>query len=170
MVIDQEKQHQEIPYIKYYGALRSFFKPRRCLTCIDHYGELADVCFGDIHIKPYCEDKIGISSWIVRNPYFDGLFKEASKEGYIYMNELDAKTLNESQKAMLYPKQRRAKAIMNMDKLIGLKCAIYDKQLEQPHVKDYISEVVCHCQRYIGKHKYLWWIIDFFFNKSANKK
>ncbi len=170
MVIDQEKQHQEIPSIKYYGALRSFFKPRRCLTCIDHYGELADVCFGDIHIKPYCEDKIGISSWIVRNPYFDGLFKEASKEGYIYMNELDAKTLNESQKAMLYPKQRRAKAIMNMDKLIGLKCAIYDKQLEQPHVKDYISEVVCHCQRYIGKHKYLWWIIDFFFNKSVNKK
>lgn len=170
MVIDQEKRRQEIPFIKYYGALRSFFKPRRCLTCVDHYGELADVCFGDIHIKPYSEDKIGISSWIVRNPYFDGLFKEASKEGYIYMNELDAITLNESQKTMLYPKKRRAKAIMNMDKLIGLKSAIYDKQLEQPHVKDYISEVVCLCQRYIGKNKYLWWIIDFFFNKSVNKK
>lgn len=160
MVIDQEKQHQEIPYIKYYGALRSFFKPRRCLTCIDHYGELADVCFGDIHIKPYSEDKIGISSWIVRNPYFDDLFKEASKEGYIYMNELDANTLNESQQTMLYPKKRRAKAIMNMDKLIGLKYAIYDKQLEQPHIKDYISEIICHCQRYIGKHRKMWWIIN----------
>ena len=160
MVIDQEKQHQEIPFIKYYGALRSFFKPRRCLTCIDHYGELADVCFGDIHIKPYSEDKTGISSWIVRNPYFDNLFKDASKEGYIYMNELDANTLNESQKAMLYPKKRRAKAIMNMDKLIGLKSAIYDKKLEQPHIKDYISEIICHCQRYIGKHKKMWWIIN----------
>lgn len=169
MVIDQEEQRQEIPCIKYYGALRSFFKPRRCLTCIDHYGELADVCFGDIHIKPYSEDKIGISSWIVRNPYFDDLFKEASKEGYIYMNEIDAHTLNESQKTMLYPKKRRAKAIMNMDKFIGLKCAVYDKQLEQPHIKDYISEIICHCQRYIGKHKYLWWIIDLFFNKSVNK-
>ena len=170
MVLDQERQRQEIPYIKYYGALRSFFKPRRCLTCIDHYGELADVCFGDIHIKPYSEDKIGISSWIVRNPYFDNLFKEASKEGYIYMNELDAITLNESQKTMLYPKKRRAKAVMNMDKLIGLKSAIYDKQLEQPHIKDYISEIVCHCQRYIGKRKSLWWIIEFFFNKSFDKK
>lgn len=170
MVIDQENQHQEIPYIKYYGALRSFFKPRRCLTCIDHYGELADVCFGDIHIKPYSEDKVGISSWIVRNPYFDELFKNASKKGYIYIDGLDAKTLNESQKAMLYPKNRRAKAIMNMDKFIGLKCAIYDKQLEHPYIKDYISEVICHCQRYIGKHKFLWWIIDFFFNKSVNKK
>lgn len=170
MVIDQKSQRQEIPYIKYYGALRSFFKPRRCLTCIDHYGELADVCFGDIHIKPYSEDKIGISSWIVRNPYFDNLFKEASKEGYIYMNELDAITLNESQKTMLYPKKRRAKAVMNMNKLIGLKSAIYDKQLEQPHIKDYISEIVCHCQRYIGKRKSLWWIIEFFFNKSFDKK
>lgn len=160
MVIDQGNQHKEIPYVKYYGALRSFFKPRRCLTCIDHYGELADVCFGDIHIKPYSEDKIGISSWIVRNPYFDNLFKEAFKEGYIYMNELDAITLNESQKTMLYPKIRRAKAIMNMDKFIGLKSAIYDKQLEQPHIKDYISEIICHCQRYIGKHRKMWWIIN----------
>lgn len=160
MVIDQEKRRQEIPYIKYYGELRSFFKPRRCLTCIDHYGELADVCFGDIHIKPYSEDKIGISSWIIRNPYFDNLFKEASKEEYIHINELDANTLNESQKTMLYPKKRRAKAIMNMDKLIGLKCAIYDKQLEQPHIKDYISELICHCQRYIGKHRKMWWIIN----------
>lgn len=165
MVIDQEKQHHEIPFIKYYGALRSFFKPRRCLTCIDHYGELADVCFGDIHVKPYNEDKIGISSWIVRNPYFDDLFKEAFKEGYIYMSELDAHTLNESQKTMLYPKKRRAKAIMNMDKFIGLKCAVYDKQLEQPHIKDYISEIICHCQRYIGNHRKMWWIINL-----SNKK
>ena len=86
------------------------------------------------------------------------------------MNELDAITLNESQKTMLYPKKRRAKAVMNMDKLIGLKSAIYDKQLEQPHIKDYISEIVCHCQRYIGKRKSLWWIIEFFFNKSFDKK
>ena len=76
------------------------------------------------------------------------------------MNELDAITLNESQKTMLYPKKRRAKAIMNMDKFIGLKSAIYDKQLEQPHIKDYISEIICHCQRYIGKHRKMWWIIN----------
>lgn len=169
MVIDHEMQHQEIPYVKYYGALRSFFKPRRCLTCIDHYGELADVCFGDIHIKPYSEDKIGISSWIVRNPYFDNFFKEASQEGYIYMNELDAKTLNESQKTMLYPKKRRAHAIMNMDRLIGKKTVKYDFELERPHLKDYISEILCQIQRYIGKHPSLWWIIDYLYNRSVKK-
>lgn len=170
MVIDQEKQHQEIPYIKYYGALRSFFKPRRCLTCIDHYGELADVCFGDIHIKPYSEDKIGISSWIVRNPYFDDLFKEASKEGYIYMNELDANTLNESQKAMLYPQKRKAKALMNLDKLLFRKSAEYDVALEKPQMKDYISLFITNVQRYIGRHKRLWFIVEYLYNKKTKNE
>ena len=53
-------------YQSYYHPLRSFFIPRRCLFCIDHYGELGDVCFGDIHIEPYIEDKIGVNSLIVR--------------------------------------------------------------------------------------------------------
>ena len=165
----ESKSLISIPYIRYYGALRSFFKPRRCLTCIDHYGELADVCFGDIHIKPYSEDKIGISSWIVRNQYFEDLFKKAAEEGYIRMETLDAFTLNESQKAMLYPKQRRAHAIMNMDRLIGRKTVSYDKELEHPHLKDYVSEIICLCQRFVGRHKCFWGIVDFFYNRSINK-
>lgn len=148
-----------VPFSKYYGNLRSFFKPRRCLSCIDHYGELADVCFGDIHIKPYSEDKIGISSWIVRNPFFDELFKQAADEGYIIMNRLDAYVLNESQKVMLYPKKRRAHAIMNMDRCLLRQIAKYDVELDKPTYKDYLSEIICNYQRFIGKHKILWWII-----------
>lgn len=154
-----------IPYDQYYGALRSFFKPRRCLTCIDHYGELADVCFGDIHIKPYSEDKIGINSLIVRNPIFDEMLKNASEEGYIYFKDLDANTLNESQKVMLYPKQRRVHAMMNLDKLLFRQTAKYDIVLEKPHLKDYLSEMIYACQRYIGKHKKLWWLISLFSDK-----
>lgn len=159
-----------VPYVSYYGNLRSFFKPRRCLTCIDHYGELADVCFGDIHIPPYSEDKIGINSWIIRNPYFNNLFKDAAQEGYLTMEELDAHTLNESQKAMLYPKQRRAHAIINMDKIFGKATVKYDTILDTPTLKDYVAEVICHCQRFIGKHPSLWWIIDFLYNRRINKK
>lgn len=108
LVVNAADKRTEFPFIHHYGALRSFFKPRRCLTCIDHYGELGDACFGDIRIKPYSDDKTGISSWIVRNPYFEDLLKQAEADGYIKMDELDPFTLNESQKAMLYPKQRRA--------------------------------------------------------------
>ena len=166
----ESKSVISIPFTHYYGALRSFFKPHRCLTCIDHYGELADVCFGDIHIKPYSDDKIGISSWIVRNPYFEDLFKQAEKEGYIKMEGLDAYILNESQKAMLYPKQRHAYAVMNMDKWIGRKVASYNRFLEKPKLKDYITEVICHCQRYVGRHRWLWWVIDFLYDKRLKQK
>lgn len=56
-------------YQSYYHPLRSFFVPTRCVMCIDHYGELSDVSFGDIHIEPYMQDTIGINSFIVRNPF-----------------------------------------------------------------------------------------------------
>ena len=154
-----------IPFNRYYGALRSFFKPRRCLTCIDHYGELADVCFGDIHIKPYSDDKTGISSWIVRNAYFDSLFKQAEKEGYIKMEVLDAHTLNESQKAMLYPKKRKANTLMRLDKFKGRAIAEYDVELPNPQWKDYVSILVTNAQRFIGWHRSLWFIIDYLYDK-----
>jgi len=47
-----------------------------------------------------------------------------------------------------------------MDKLIGRQTPIYDKQVENPALKDYISEIICHAQRFIGSHKSLWWIIE----------
>lgn len=163
----KSKSMISISFTRYYGALRSFFKPHRCLTCIDHYGELADVCFGDIHIKPYSDDEVGISSWIVRNPWFEELFRQAAAEGYIKMDNVDAHTLNESQKAMLYPKQRRARAVMGMDRLMGKRTASYDKTLDEPGIRDYVAEIICHCQRFVGRHKWLWWIIDFLYDRRA---
>lgn len=149
-----------IPFIRYYGQIRSFFKPHRCLTCIDHYGELADVCFGDIHIKPYSDDKIGISSWIVRSGYWDNLFCQAAKDGYIKMNQLEPEVLNRSQGDMLFPKKRRAKAVMNMDRLLGRVTARYDRNLDKPGMMDYIKELSCHMQRFIGRRPYLWFLIN----------
>lgn len=173
LTIETAGQHREskskisIPYIHYYGRLRSFFKPRRCLTCIDHYGELADVCFGDIHIKPYSDDEIGISSCVVRSSYFDELFVKAQEEGYITISPVDAFTLNESQKVMLYPKKRKAKALMNMDRMLGRKAADYAGELDniKPSAKDYLSMILTNAQRYIGLHKRLWFIIDYLYNK-----
>lgn len=162
LTIEQNNgKNVSVPYTSFYGPLlRSFFKPHRCLTCIDHYGELADVCFGDIHIKPYDEDKVGISSWITRTGFWEEQFKNAAKEGYIKMDDIDAETLNRSQKAMLYPKKRRANAVMTMDKIIGRVVPQYDRPLDKPGVMEYIGGIVCHCQRFIGRHKCLWWLIE----------
>lgn len=158
---NSEYQELKVPYTHYYGPmLRSFFKPHRCLTCIDHYGELADVCFGDIHIAPYNQDKIGVSSWITRTEYWEHLFKKAAEEGYIKMDELSEKILNASQATMLYPKRRKAAAVMAMDKILGRNVPQYDKPLDGASVKDFVAELVCHAQRFIGKHRSLWWIIE----------
>lgn len=156
-----DSRELKIPYYQYYGPmLRSFFKPHRCLTCIDHYGELADVCFGDIHIPPYDEDKVGISSWMTRTEFWEEQFRNAEHDGYIRMDDVDAETLNKSQAAMLYPKKRRAKAVMTIDKMIGRAVPQYDRPLEKPSVKDYITEIICHVQRFVGRHKSLWWLIE----------
>lgn len=155
----------QIPFSQYYGKmLKSFFKPHRCLSCVDHYGELADVCFGDIHIKPYSDDHIGISSWIVRNKFWNDLFVKAMDDGYIKMDQITPDILNKSQAEMLFPKMRRARAVMNMDKLLGRKIAVYDRILDKPQMMDYIKEVFCHVQRFIGRRPYLWFII-----KALNK-
>jgi coenzyme F420 hydrogenase subunit beta len=160
----------DIPFIDYYGALRSFFKPRRCLSCIDHYGELADVNFGDIHIAPYTEDAVGISSVVVRSSDYQRLLLQAADEGVLHLETINHTIVNESQKEMLYPKQRRVKAIMSMDRLLFRKTAVYDKELDKPRLKDYISEVLCNCQRFVGKHPSLWFIIRYVFSKKIPKE
>ena len=162
LTINQQKGNNlSIPFTTYYGPmLRSFFKPHRCLTCIDPYGELADVCFGDIHIPPYDEDKVGVSSWITRTEFWEEQFCNSAKEGYIKMDDVVSTTLNKSQAAMLFPKKRRAQAVMTMDMILGRAVPQFDCPLDKPSVKDYISEIICHCQRFVGRHKRLWWIID----------
>ena len=160
----------DIPFINYYGALRSFFKPRRCLTCVDHYGELADVNFGDIHINPYIEDKVGVSSVVVRNPLYHKLIVQAMQEGVLHLEHVDHQVVNESQKEMLYPKQRKARALMTIDRVLHRKVAVYDKELEKPRVKDFLSEILCNIQRFIGRHPSLWFVIRYLFKKRMPKE
>lgn len=161
LTINAAEKNISIPFNQYYGSmLRSFFKLHRCLTCIDHYGELADVCFGDIHIHPYDKDKIGTSSWITRTDFWEEQFRNAVRDGYIRMVDIDAETMNRGQATMLYPKSRRAHAVMNMDRMLGRAVPQYDRMLAQPSIKDYMSEIICHCQRFLGRHRGLWWIIE----------
>lgn len=166
MVIKSRDNEISVPYVYYYGRLRSFFKPRRCLTCIDHYGDLADVSFGDIYISPYNKDKVGINSCIVRNKYFNTLLLQAKQERKLDINPIDCFTLNESQKTMLYSKKRKARALMEIDNRIGRKNAFYDEILPKPYIRDYFSVIVTNIQRYIGRHRSLWFIIHFLYNKK----
>ena len=134
-------------YQSYYHPLRSFFVPRRCLFCIDHYAELADVCFGDIHIRPYSDDKVGVNSIIVKNKKWLSLLEDCQKAGEVHIDEVSFKIVSDSQK-------------MSFKKKLRMTVPIYDVDyLRQPTKRDYLDYIQNRFQQYIGCHKSLWWLV-----------
>lgn len=140
----------------YYHPLRSFFIPRRCLYCIDHYGELGDICFGDIHISPYSEDKIGISSVIVRNHHWLNLLIECQNDAALVLHEVPFQTVSESQ-AMSFKKKGRNGAFINISRRLGYRVPEYDvNYLRQPTWHDWVDYLSNMFQQFLGRHKTLW--------------
>lgn len=156
---DKNKIYKE-RYQSYYHPLRSFFIPRRCLFCIDHYGELGDVCFGDIHIEPYIEDKIGINSLVIRKKIWLDLLMEAKADGYITLNNISSETLKQSQK-MAYKKKERNGQFINLNKSLGYVVPQYDVDyLKRPTIKTIFDYLQNRCQQFLGLHKSLWWLVS----------
>lgn len=147
-------------YQSYYHPLRSFFVPRRCLFCIDHYGELGDVCFGDIHIEPYIQDTIGVNSLVVRKKMWLDWLMEAQKEGRITLDEISVEVLNSSQK-MAYKKKGRNGAFINLNRLFGRAVPEYDVDyLRKPTMKTLVDYLQNRMQQFIGRNKSLWIFIN----------
>ena len=147
-------------YQSYYHPLRSFFIPRRCLFCIDHYGELGDVCFGDIHIKPYMDDKIGVNSLVVRKQEWLDLLEEAQSEGFITLDEIPVETLNASQQ-MAGKKKGRNERFIVLNKRLGRVLPEYDVPLpDKTGLKTVLDYLQNRAQQFLGRHKSLWWLVS----------
>jgi len=166
-----DNQEIKVPYRKYYSQLRSFFKPKRCLTCIDHYGYLADICFGDIQTGRYKSDTIGVNSVITRSRYFDDLIVQAKNEGVISLKYINSSIINESQQEMLQQIKKNIFALnMVIDKMLGNAIPKYDVMLEKSFsMRSLFLYISIKIQRQIGKHKIFWFIIKFI-NKLSEKK
>ena len=157
--------HEE-NFQNYYHPLRSFFVPYRCTMCIDHYGELADISFGDIHIEPYIHDKIGINSLIVRNSQMLEWLIEAKKEGVITLNRITAETVNRSQ-VMAQIKKYRNSAFVYFNAILGRKIPVYDLLPRGGNrLKWLISYLHTNVQQFIGRNKVLWFLIPLLKGKA----
>lgn len=157
--VENGKQVYKEEFQSYYHPLRSFFIPRRCLFCIDHYGELADVCFGDIHIKPYSDDKIGVNSLIVRRWDWLDLLKQCKESGKITLDEVPFKTISDSQK-MSFKKKGRNGAFLKIVSSIGGRVPEYDVDyLRTPTLHDFFDFMQNRFQQLLGRHKQLWFLI-----------
>lgn len=143
-------------YQNYYHPLRSFFIPKRCLFCIDHYARLADISFGDIHIKPYSIDKVGINSIVARSPKMVEWLRQAEAEGYIWLDNLSVDVLNHSQ-SMARKKYARVGTFMRTAKLLGDKVPQYDITLPVHNILcNGIDYLQTRMQQFLGRHKTMW--------------
>lgn len=158
---------KRIKCLDYYIPLHGFFNTRRCSLCIDHYGELADVSFGDIKTGIDTEETIGESSLLVRNAEFRKLLEAANEEGYIHLEEISSETLNSTQGyAYKHKKGKGVEAAFLYRKLTGRKLPVYDTEVRMHfNLKFLIREFSNSICRFIGNNKYLWFII-----KQLDKK
>lgn len=156
---NEERIYKE-HYQSYYHPLRSFFIPRRCLLCIDHYGELGDICFGDIHIKPYSDDKIGVNSLIVRKQKWLDLLEECRRDGAIVLDEIPFQKISNSQ-PMSFKKKGRNGAFIKISRKLGSKVPVYDVDyLRKPTRRDWMDYFSNRFQQFLGSHKCLWPLIS----------
>ena len=147
-------------YQSYCHPLRSFFIPRRCVLCADHFGELSDVSFGDIHIEPYKNDRIGVNSIVTRNSVWDDLLIQAKRSGALSLGTLNPETLLNSQ-VMAKVKKKRNIVFCKILKAIGRKAPEYGTDYGvRVNIKSLLDFLQMRFQQFVGQHKKLWWIIS----------
>lgn len=158
---DGKKKKWEEPFESYYQPLVSLFVPIRCKLCIDHYGELADISFGDIHIPPYTDDKIGVNSMIIRSHKFLKLIENIAADGEISIDKISVDVVNKSQ-PMASVKKSRNLVFCKIRDFFGKKTPDYGiKVLPKPNIKMVNWYIISQLQHFIGFHKVLWFFIPF---------
>lgn len=152
---------KKIPYESYWMGSHSFFVNSRCMVCSDHFGELADISFGDINIPPYNEDNIGINSVITRSSYWNSLLLDCMKDGFIVLNSVSIDKILESQKySKFHKKGCGILANFKIRKLMGFVNPEYDVDFEGTlSLRKIVGEFAKLIMRWIGRNPSLWWIV-----------
>jgi coenzyme F420 hydrogenase subunit beta len=140
----------KIPYLSVYNPMNMFFRPERCASCIDHFGLLADVSFGDIYMPPYSEDTIGTNAVVCRLKEAADLLEQSVLNGYIELNVLDASEVVRSG-GIWSNRLKIFVAHKFIDKLIGREGVRYDAGNEKPSFYAIKFDIKYRLQRIIGK-------------------
>lgn len=162
MKIVESDSIKYVKYESYWHGTHSFFVNERCSICNDHFGELADISFGDINISPYNSDKIGINSLIVRDWYWKQQLLKAANDKAISINEININDILKSQNyCKFYKKGPGLQATLKIRKMFGY--FIPNNSMEENiniPFSFYIKSVMAAIMRFIGRKRYLWFIIN----------
>ncbi len=152
---------KSVPYPEYWIGMRGFFNVPRCSLCIDHYGELSDVSFGDLHVGEFINDKIGISSIISRSAHWTDLLQKSCNDVFLKLDYLSPEILKESQQYAI--RQKKGPGVASAFKLrtiLHKKNPDYNTQLVCKYTKPgLIKEILKNIMQTIGRNKHLWFII-----------
>jgi coenzyme F420 hydrogenase subunit beta len=152
---------KRVPYESFWMGSHSFFVNDRCMVCADHFGELADISFGDINIAPYNEDKIGINSLVTRSSYWDALLHKCQKDGWIEITPVPIDDVLASQKyAKFHKKGSGILANFRIRKFMRKANPKYDVEFEGcASIKKIVVEFTKVVMRKIGSMPFLWWLV-----------
>ena len=152
---------KKVKYEKYWHGTHNFFVNSRCSLCIDHFGELADISFGDIHCEPYLHDTVGISSIVTRNKGWDNLLKECSEVKDIFLQNVPLEEVAKSQPySKIRKKGKGVKCAMILRALFRKANPIYDYEYDGIiSFKTYVLETINMIMRSVGSHRTLWYIV-----------
>lgn len=93
-----------VPFVQAYSVMHSYFKPERCVTCIDHFAYLSDISLGDIDCEPYNKDTIGSNSVIIRTEKAENIFNMALNDKIIEATNIFASEIIRSQNVLNFRK------------------------------------------------------------------
>lgn len=149
------KNEYEEGFQHYYLSLRSFFNVRRCMWCVDHFAELSDISFGDVHIGKYLDIKKGISSIVTRKKVFDDILHEMQANKIITIEELPIDDLIKSNH-FVKTKKHTNPSYMQIDRIFGRKVPKYEVEFSRiPTIKALKSYIIKTAQMFVGNHKSL---------------
>lgn len=159
LVASDDKRNVFIDYKSYNAPLKSTFYPHRCLLCVDMFGELSDLSFGDIHVDNEQEAGDGISAIIARSEYWNNLLKDAEQSGAISLNDISVERLL-YKRSMAYIKKKRNSSYVKLLKLVGKAYPIYDlEDCGKISFKIILNYIVIRIRGYIGLHKSFWFLL-----------
>lgn len=146
-------------YRKYNVPLKATFYPKRCLLCVDMFGELADVSFGDIHCDDPNEAGSGIDAVIVRSKEWQYLLNEAKADGAITLNEITSERM--LYKRVMSPvKKGRNASFVEMLKALHLPAPEYDSKYNaKVNIKIGLRYMIIRAKQFIGNHRCLWFLL-----------
>lgn len=146
-------------YRNYNKPLGATFYPKRCLLCVDMFGELADVSFGDIHCDDPNEAGEGIDAVIVRNNEWQDLLKDAESDGAITLNGITVERIL-YKRTMAPVKKGRNASFVELLKKMHQPVPEYDSKYNAKiEIKIILRYMIMRTKQFIGCHKCLWFLL-----------